>query len=86
MVFLYKTKYGLELRCLGENPRFIDTKGISVIRFQYLVTIIGGMFNGWVEHSSQFDQSGYLFLIYRQVEIGWLLLLQSQVIGFLLGF
>ena len=46
MVFLYKTKYGLELRCLGENPRFIDTKGISVVRFQYLATIVGGMFNG----------------------------------------
>ena len=28
--FLYRTKWGLEIRCLGENPKVIDTKGMSV--------------------------------------------------------
>ena len=44
--FLYRTKYGLELRCLGENPRAIDTRGLSVTRRQYLAVVFGGMMAG----------------------------------------
>lgn len=44
--FMNKTKYGLEIRCLGENPRAIDIKGINVTRLQYLATIFGGMMGG----------------------------------------
>jgi len=44
--FLYKTKYGLELRCLGENPRAIDMKGINITRLQYITVIAGGMLGG----------------------------------------
>lgn len=44
--FLYKTKYGLEIRALGENPRAIDIKGINVTRLQYLAVIFGGMMGG----------------------------------------
>jgi len=44
--FLYKTKYGLELRCLGENPRAIDMKGLSVAKRQYLAVLFGGMMAG----------------------------------------
>lgn len=45
-VFLNKTKYGLEIRCLGEDPRSIDIKGINVNRLQYLAVIFGGMMAG----------------------------------------
>lgn len=41
--FLYKTKYGLILRGLGENPRAIDMKGIRITRIQYLSVIFGGV-------------------------------------------
>jgi ABC-type uncharacterized transport system permease subunit len=41
--FLYRTKYGLEIRCLGENPRAIDMKGINITRLQYITVIAGGM-------------------------------------------
>jgi ABC-type uncharacterized transport system permease subunit len=41
--FLYRTKYGLEIRCLGENPRAIDMKGINITRLQYITVIVGGM-------------------------------------------
>jgi simple sugar transport system permease protein len=41
--FLYKTKYGLILRGIGENPRAIDMKGIHITRIQYLSVIFGGM-------------------------------------------
>jgi len=44
--FMNKTKYGLEIRSLGENPRAIDIKGINVTRLQYLATIFGGIMGG----------------------------------------
>lgn len=45
-LFINKTKYGLEIRCLGENPRAIDIKGINVTRLQYLAVAFGGMMGG----------------------------------------
>jgi ABC-type uncharacterized transport system permease subunit len=44
--FLYRTKYGLEIRCLGENPKVIDTKGLSVPKRQYAALIMGGLLIG----------------------------------------
>ena len=44
--FLYRTKYGLELRCLGENPRAVDMRGINIHLYQYLAVIFGGMMAG----------------------------------------
>lgn len=45
-LFLYRTKYGLALRCLGENPRTVDMKGVSVTTYQYLALIFGGIMSG----------------------------------------
>lgn len=44
--FLYRTKFGLEIRCLGENPKVIDTKGMSVQLRQYFAVVLGGMLIG----------------------------------------
>ncbi len=44
--FLYRTKYGLQIRCLGENPRVIDMRGVNVTRLQYGAVIFGGMMAG----------------------------------------
>jgi simple sugar transport system permease protein len=44
--FINKTKYGLEIRCLGEDPRSIDIKGINVTRRQYFSVIFGGLMGG----------------------------------------
>ena len=44
--FLYRTKYGLELRCLGENPRAVDMRGINIHLYQYLAVMFGGMMAG----------------------------------------
>jgi general nucleoside transport system permease protein len=44
--FLYRTKYGLALRCLGENPRTVDMKGVNVGRYQYLALMFGGLMSG----------------------------------------
>lgn len=40
-VFIYKTRPGLELRALGENPGAIDVSGIRVNRLRYTYTTIG---------------------------------------------
>lgn len=45
-VFLYQSKYGLIVRCIGENPRAVDMKGISVRAYQYKMVMIGGMMSG----------------------------------------
>lgn len=45
-LFLYRTKYGLEIRVLGENPRAVDMRGIHVGLRQYLAVIFGSMMSG----------------------------------------
>lgn len=44
--FLYRTKYGLILRCCGENPRTVDVKGTNVDTVQYLALLFGGFMSG----------------------------------------
>ena len=44
--YLYRTKSGLILRTLGENPRVVDMKGISVMRYRFLAVLFGGMMAG----------------------------------------
>ena len=44
--FLYRTKYGLEIRVLGENPKVLDTKGMNVTSRQYAAVILGGILIG----------------------------------------
>ncbi|MFP4343106.1 MAG: ABC transporter permease [Anaerolineales bacterium] len=41
--YLYKTRNGLNLRAVGENPQTADAMGIDVIKVRYLYTILGGM-------------------------------------------
>jgi ABC-type uncharacterized transport system permease subunit len=41
--YLYKTRDGLNLRAVGENPYTADAMGINVIKVRYLATVIGGM-------------------------------------------
>ena len=44
--YLYRTKLGLELRSVGENPQAADSLGINVIRARYWTAILGGMLIG----------------------------------------
>ena len=39
---LRKTRVGLHLRAVGENPATADAAGINVIKYKYLATCIGG--------------------------------------------
>ena len=44
--FLKKTRLGLNLRAVGENPATADAAGINVSRYKYLATCIGGAISG----------------------------------------
>ena len=43
---LRKTRIGLHLRAVGENPATADAAGINVTRYKYLATCIGGAIAG----------------------------------------
>ncbi len=43
---IYRTRFGLRLRAVGENPAAVDTAGISVTRLRYSGVIICGIFAG----------------------------------------
>jgi len=43
---LYRSRYGLELRCLGENPKALDVKGLSVVARQYIAVMLGSAMTG----------------------------------------
>ncbi len=43
---LNKTRTGLNLRAIGENPATADAAGINVTKYKYLSTIVGGMVAG----------------------------------------
>ena len=44
--FLKRTNFGLAIRSTGENPRAVDTRGISVSRVRLIATVFGGMMAG----------------------------------------
>ena len=44
--FLKRTRVGLHLRAVGENPATADAAGINVTKYKYLATCIGGAIAG----------------------------------------
>lgn len=45
-IFLYRTRAGLNLRSLGENPAAADALGVNVFGLKYLYVVLGGMLAG----------------------------------------
>ena len=45
-IFLHRTRTGLNLRAVGENPATADAAGINVTKYKYLATVIGGAISG----------------------------------------
>ncbi len=76
---LYRTKWGLRVRAVGEHPAAADTLGINVYRVRYACVIISGIFAGFGGASmttgiiSQFTQtaiSGHGFIAMAAVIFG----------------
>lgn len=45
-ILIYRTRFGLRLRAVGENPHAVDTAGISVAAMRYRAMILCGMLCG----------------------------------------
>ncbi|QGN35177.1 ABC transporter permease [Microlunatus sp. Gsoil 973] len=45
-ILLFKTKWGLRVRSVGEHPRAADTVGISVVGMRWQAVLAGGVFAG----------------------------------------
>ena len=45
-IMLFRSRWGLRTRAVGEHPRAADTVGIDVIRVRYRNVILGGIFAG----------------------------------------
>ena len=43
---LYRTRFGLRLRAVGENPAAVDTAGVSVVALRYGAVAIAGILCG----------------------------------------
>jgi ABC-type uncharacterized transport system permease subunit len=43
---LFRTRFGLRLRAVGENPKAVDTAGVSVVKLRYSAVLITGLLCG----------------------------------------
>lgn len=59
--FIYRTRWGLNMRAVGENPRAADAMGLSVTASRYFYCLTGGALAGL--------GGGYLSVVYAQMWI-----------------
>jgi len=72
-LFLYKTKAGLNLRAVGENPATADAAGINVSRYKYLSTCIGAGISGIGGLYYVLDYNNGIWATTGNIEnLGWL--------------
>ncbi|MGC8596033.1 MAG: ABC transporter permease [Candidatus Kryptoniota bacterium] len=58
-IILFKTRFGLRLRAVGENPEAADTVGISVTKYRYYGVLISGILAGLAGAWLAFDQHSF---------------------------
>lgn len=58
-IILFRTKWGLRLRSVGEHPKAADTLGINVFKTRYTVVVLGGMLAGFAGSFFTLGSIGY---------------------------
>ncbi len=72
-LFLNKSRAGLNLRAVGENPATADAAGINVTKYKYLSTIIGAGISGIGGLYYVLDYNNGIWATTEQIEaLGWL--------------
>lgn len=72
-LFLKRTRTGLGLKAMGENPATADAAGLSVNKYRYLATIIGSAIAGFGGLVYIMDKNNGLFEQAVSIEtLGWL--------------
>jgi general nucleoside transport system permease protein len=56
---LYRSRFGLRLRAVGENPAVVDTAGISVDFLRYRAVVLGGVLCGFAGAYLAISQSAF---------------------------
>jgi simple sugar transport system permease protein len=92
---LFKTRWGLRLRSVGEHPKAADTLGIDVFKTRYMAVILGGMMAGFagayftLGSVGRFDQmmtAGRGFIALAAMIFGNWMPLGAMAAGLLFGF
>jgi len=55
---MYRTRWGLRLRALGEHPRAADTVGVSVLRGRWFAVLLSGFMSGLAGANLTLEQVG----------------------------
>jgi general nucleoside transport system permease protein len=93
-MFLARTRYGLEIRVIGENPRAADMRGVDVSARRYAAVAFGGVMAGIAGAFLTLDSAGLFvpnisggrgFIAFALVIVGnwsaWRILLGSLFFG-----